>query len=109
LTHKSAIGGYGEKNKVIVGWKRNWWIEWEYLLVSCPAEHAAMRESVKHNGCRRITTLYLSNYTRVKVDEHGSYIRSSVPLTSVGARADRGRSTVATPWSLAANSYALMH
>ena len=30
------------------------------------------------------TTLYLLNYTRVKVvDEHGSYIRSNVPLTSV--------------------------
>ena len=27
--------------------------------------------------------LYLLNYTRVKVDEHGSYIRSSVHLTPV--------------------------
>jgi hypothetical protein len=56
---------------------------WEYLLGRCPAEQAALRESVKHNGCRRITTLYLLNHTRVKVDEQGSYIRSSVPLTSV--------------------------
>jgi hypothetical protein len=43
----------------------------------------ALRESVKHNRCRRITTLYLLNYTPVRVDEHGFYIRSSVHLTSV--------------------------
>ena len=55
----------------------------EYLLVCCPAEYAALRESVKHNECCRITTLSLLNYRRVKVDEHGSYIRSSVQLTSV--------------------------
>ena len=55
----------------------------EYLLGRCPAEHTALRESVKHNGCRRITMLYLLNCTRVKVDEYGSYIRSSVHLTSV--------------------------
>ena len=55
----------------------------EYLLGSCPTGHAALRESVKHNGCHRITTLYLLNYTRVRADEHGSHIRSSVHLTSV--------------------------
>ena len=36
-----------------------------------------------NNGYGRITTLYLLNYTRVRVDEYGSYIRSSVHLTSV--------------------------
>jgi hypothetical protein len=63
--------------------KENGECGWEYLLGRCPAGHAVLRESVKHNGCRRITTLYLLNYTRVKMDEHGSYIRSCVHLTSV--------------------------
>jgi len=56
--------------------KENGECGWEYLLGHCPAKHAALMESVKHNGCRRITTFYLLNYTRVRVDEHGSYIRS---------------------------------
>ena len=51
---------------------------WAFL-----AGHAALREFVKHNWCCRITTLYLLNNTRVRLDEHGSYIRSSVHLTSV--------------------------
>jgi hypothetical protein len=34
--------------------KENGGCGWEYLLVRCPAEHAALRESVKHNVCRRI-------------------------------------------------------
>jgi hypothetical protein len=68
---------------MLLGVKENGGYGREYLLVRCPAEHAALKEFVEHNRCRRIITLYLLNYTRVKVDEHGSYIRSSVPLTSV--------------------------
>ena len=52
--------------------KENGECGWEHLLGRCPAEHAALRESVKHNGCHRITTLYLLNYTHMKVDEHDS-------------------------------------
>jgi hypothetical protein len=70
----------------IVGCKKRWWCGWEYLLGRCPAGHAALRESVKHYECRRITTLCLLNYTRVRANEHGSYIRSSVHLTSVEHR-----------------------
>jgi len=72
--------------------------------VRCPAEYAAPRESVKHNGCRRIATLYLLSYTRMKMDEHNSYNKVKCAPDLSGARADRGRSTVTTPWSLAANT-----
>jgi hypothetical protein len=71
--------------------------------VRCPAEHAALGESAKHIGYRIITTLYLLNHTRVKMDEHGSYNKVKCAPDLSGARADRGRSTVTTPWSLAAN------
>ena len=66
-----------------LGCTRKSWYGWEYLPARCPAEHTALRESVKHNGCCRITTLCLLNNICVRADEHGSYIKSSVQLTSV--------------------------
>jgi hypothetical protein len=73
-------------------------IKWRAFFERCPAEYAALRESVKHNLCRRITTLYLLNYMRVRADEHGSYIRLNMHLTLVELGLTEVRTAVTTPW-----------